>query len=249
MRWIQKPAETPAAIREYVEAQTPVGHGLDYDTFGSTGAPGGGSRGGQLCGELVAQQHGLCAYTGAGIDERLGEHEAENLAFRAHNEHLKPRSVCKAEMLAAGRVWGEEVGEDMDPRNIVAALLVSGTPGTKVNHRELFGAAKRKNDTVPIWPTHADCETRFLFDENGGVHPRNRGDDAARQTIELLGLDHYSLETWRREAIAGFFDGVAEAELPVLAALLRVPVAGSKLPEYSFAILQILQGKLPPPVV
>lgn len=248
MRWIQKPAEVPAAIREYLEAQTPVGHGLDYDTFSSTGAPGGGSRGGQLRQELVAQQHGLCAYTGVGIDERLGDHQAQNLAFRAHNEHLKPRSICRDEMIAAGRIPGEAVGEDMDPRNIVAVLFVSGAPATRVNHRELFGAAKRDNDPVPVWPTHANCEARFLFDENGGVHSRNSGDDDARQTIELLGLDHYSLETWRREAIAGFFDGMTEAELPVVVARLRAPPADSKLPEYSFAILQIAESKLPPSV-
>ena len=243
MRRIQKPAKAPAAIRDYLAVQTPVGHGLDYDTFSSTGAPGGGSRGGQLCRELVEQQHGLCVYTGVGIDGRLGGLAADKLAFRPHNEHLKPRSVCKAEMLAAKKVPGEEIGEDINPENIVAALLVSGARGAKVNHRELFGAAKRGNVAVPIWPTHADCEGRFLFDENGGVHPRNRHDDAARQTIELLSLDNYSLATWRREAIAGFLAGVPAADLPVLAGQLRTPAPNAKLPEYSFAILQVLLSR------
>ncbi|MFN4905972.1 MAG: hypothetical protein ACK5EO_09680 [Planctomycetota bacterium] len=77
MRHIHKPAIAPAAIREYLQNQTTVKQGLDYRTFSQTASPQGGSRGGQLCRELTVEQFGLCAYTGAGIDNRLGNaHDA-----------------------------------------------------------------------------------------------------------------------------------------------------------------------------
>ena len=55
MRWISKPDQPPPSIRDYLAAQATVGHGLDYEAFASTAAPGGGSRGGQLRRELTAE--------------------------------------------------------------------------------------------------------------------------------------------------------------------------------------------------
>jgi len=249
MRWIQKPPEPPVAIAEYLAAQAQVGHGLDYPTFSQTavpGIPGGGSRGAQLCRELTTQQHGLCAYTGAPIDHRIGELEDpdDKLAFRAHNEHLKPQSVCRAELEAAGRVYGVDLCEDMDPQNIVAALLVSGAGNGKVDENGLFGAAKRKNNPVSIYPTDPACETKFLYDENGGIHPRQLNDPDAQQVISILQLDHYTLETWRREAITGFVDDLPENELRTLRERIRNP-GTQPLPEYSFVLLQIIEAMLP----
>lgn len=251
MRWIRKPPEPPVAIAEYRVSQVPVGHGLDYPTFSQTAAPGGpgsGSRGAQLCRELITQQHGLFAYTGAPIDHRIGEVKDpdEQLAFRAHNEHLKPQSVCRAELEAAGGVYGVDLGEDMAPSNIVAALLVSGAGNGKIDEHGLFGAAKRKNDPVPVYPTDPACETKFLFDENGGIYARQQNDADAQQVISVLKLDHYTLETWRREAITGFVDDLPENELRTLRDRIRNPGA-QPLPEYSFVLLQIIEGKLPAP--
>ena len=251
MRWIRKPPEPPAAIAEYLAAQAPVGHGLDYPTFSGTGvpgAPGSGSRGGQLCRALIAQQHGLCAYTGAPIDHRIGKLKdpEEKLTFRAHNEHLKAQSQCRAELEAAGGAYGVNLGDDMAHGNIVAALLVSGAGNEKVDEHGLFGAAKRANDPLPFYPTDPVCETKFLFDENGGIHARQQNDVAARQVIGLLKLDHYTLETWRREAIAGFVDDLPEIELRILSERIRNP-GGQPLPEFSFVLLQIIEARLPSP--
>jgi hypothetical protein len=245
MRRISKPVEAPPAIRDYLAAQATVGHGMDYPTFASTGAPGGGSRGGQLCRELVAEQYGLCAYTGAGIDERLGIASTPHpsLRFGAHNEHLKSQSMCKGEMTAAGRTYGEDVGEDMDHRNIVAALLVSGM-GKRVRRDLLFGASHREDGPVPIVPTHADCDDRFAFDPGGGIAPATPGDQAAVDTIAVLNLGHETLTSWRAQAIAAFIEGIENrTDAERIVAMTTNPNNG-RLPEYCFAIRQVLQGLL-----
>lgn len=245
MRWINKSAEPPPALRYYVAAQIPVGHGLDYGTFASTGAPGGGSRGGQLCRELTAEQCGLCAYTGAGIDSRLGalNDPQAKLKFSAHNEHLKPQSVCKHELEDAGRTYGVDLGEDMDHPNIVAALLVSGD-GRKVAKDLLFGASHRENDPVPVVPTDGNCEKRFAFDLIGGINPTIPGDNAAEETIAVLNLRHETLTGWRAQAIAVFIEGIEDrADAERIVAGTTTPESGW-LPEYSFAIRQVVQRLL-----
>lgn len=247
MRHIQKTAPEPVAIREYVQAQTTVGHGLDYKTFSQTASPRGGSRGGELCKELVAQQFGLCAYTGAGIDGRLGalSDPGKRLKFKAHNEHLKPQSRCKAEVEAAGKVYGEVVGDDMDHRNIVAALMVAGAGGnTKVDKAELFGAAHRENDPVPVLPTDPSCESRFECDAEGEISAADPADADATGTIEVLNLNHATLTGWRETAIDVFTEAIASREDAELVIQKTTFPENGRLPEYCFAIRQAAQSLL-----
>lgn len=242
MRWIEK-TETPPAIRDYLAAQAPVGHGLDYETFASTGSPLGGTRGGQLRGELIREQHGLCAYTGAGIDQRIGDlaEPAKRLKFSPHNEHLKPQSECRRELRAAGKTCGAEVGEDLSHTNIVAALLVSG--GGKARLDDLFGASYRRNQALPVWPTHPDCELRFVFDGQGRIEAAATDDDAIN-TIAVLNLNHETLRGWREQAITAFIEGIqSRADAGKLLEKMKTPVNG-RLPEYCFAIGQVVERML-----
>lgn len=246
MRHIAKPAQEPVAIREYIAAQTPVGHGLDYPTFASTRSPNPPhrTRGGELCQELVAQQFGLCAYTGAGIDERLGSlsDPAKRLKFKAHNEHLKPQSKCKEEIEGQGKVYGTVVAEDMEHRNIVGALLVEGAGGkTKVNKADLFGAAHRENDRVPVLPTDPTCESRFNFAPDGSATSATASDADAEETIRVLNLGHATLVGWRRAAIDTFTEIItSRADAEQIIQRTTTPHDG-KLPEYCFAIRQVAQ--------
>ncbi len=244
MRYIAKPAEEPVAIRDYVAAQTPVGHGLDYKTFSQTASPRGGSRGGELCLELVAQQYGLCAYTGAGIDERQGNlsDSAKRLRFKAHNEHLKPQSKCKEAMEAQGHVYGTVVAEDMDHRNIVAALMVEGAGGkTRVSKPDLFGAAHRGNDRVPVLPTDPICESRFNFAPDGSTTAASAADTDAEEAIRVLNLGHGTLTGWRKTAIDTFTEVItSRADAELIIERTTIPQNG-KLPEYCFAIRQVAQ--------
>jgi hypothetical protein len=244
MRCIIKSGDTPSSIRDYLVAQQAVGHGFSYRTFSQTSIPGrGGTRGHQLCEQLTAEQFGLCAYTGAGIDKRLGTAPApgKNLKFSAHNEHLKPQSFCKQELIAAGKTVDEDLGEDMDPKNIVAALLVSGDGKTKIAPEDRFGAAHRENDPVPVKPTDPDCEGRFRFDGLGRVEAADPTDADAEQTIRVLNLTHGTLTGWREQAIHLFIEAIGSREdAELIIQKTTVPEDG-RLPEYCFAIRQVVQ--------
>ena len=182
--------------------------------------------------ELIAEQFGLCAYTGAPLDERLAGLPDDNLAFQAHVEHIKPRSVCQAELEARGKVYGCELCEDMDHHNLVAALEVKRKPPAK---GEVFGAAAHKNQLLPVTPVQPNCESRFQFDDNGGI----MGVDAdATLTIELLKLDHTTLAGWRRGAVTAFFppgEPLTREEVVRRINILSEPSHG-KLAEFSFCI-------------
>jgi hypothetical protein len=223
MRYIEKSDLPPDSIREWLEVQLPVGLNLDYGSFNDKP---------RLRSELIAEQFGLCAYTGAPIDERLeGYRELEkNLAFQPHIEHVKPRSVCQAELEARGGVYGCQVCEDLDHRNLVAALEVRRNPPSRA---EIFGAAAHGNEILPVTPTQRDCEERFHFDEQGGIGGL---DGEAKQTIRLLKLEHATLAAWRRGAIAGFFSAderLTREEIEQRVQVLTIPFNG-KLPEFSW---------------
>ena len=83
MRFIQKSAEPPDSIREWRQVQERVGVNLDYDSF---------TRKPQLHTELVNEQFGLCPYTGAPVDDRLGGYQGKvaNLSFQPHISTLSP---------------------------------------------------------------------------------------------------------------------------------------------------------------
>lgn len=223
MKYIAKTPEPPKSIREWVEVQVPVGLNLDYPSF--TRVPA-------LRQELTEEQHGLCPYTGAAIDDRLPEDPDESLAFQSHIDHVKPRSLCQAELEARGGVYGRQLCEDMDHRNLVAALEVKGK---RRNTSELFGAAARENAVLPVNPLAPDCEERFVFDSNGGI----RGvDHDATTAIELLKLDHATLTGWRRSALDTFFpfdQDLTREDIQDIADAMSRPVEG-RLPAFSFCI-------------
>lgn len=231
MRWIDKSGPPPPALAEYLANQIPTGVNLDYESF---------TRKPQLRRELTAQQFGLCAFTGAAIDERMGQLNEEGklvsaagvpLKILVHNAHVKPQETCKQEQ-DAQFLPGALIGEDMDHRNIVAALLVEGA------EEEQFGGAAQGNDLLPVKPTDAGCEARFDFKADGTV----AGMDAdAQTTVDVLDLDHRTLRGWRRVAIEVFVDPEkieTTADLDAVIAAMDTP-QGGKLPAYCFAIKQI----------
>ncbi len=223
MRRIEKPVEPPASIREWLAVQLPVGLNLDYGSFNDKPA---------LRQELIQEQFGLCAYTGTPIDERLMGYRDNNFVFQAHIEHVKPRSVCRAELERRGGHYGRDLCEDMDHRNLVAALEVRRNPPAR---SEIFGAAAHENEILPVTPLQVGCEERFQFDDNGGIHGL---DEPARATIGLLKLDYPTLIGWRRGAIAGFFPVdlvLTREEIEGLIQRLAQPANG-KLWEFSFCI-------------
>lgn len=233
MRHIPKTVE-PSSISQWKMAQAsicpPVGR--SYESF---------SRKKQLRGELVAEQHGLCAYTGAPIDDRIGDLQNPVLKFKAHIEHIKPQAVCKQEMDARGEKYDETFGEDTDFRNLVAALEVQGN-SVKVSAKsktEIFGASAHGDELLPVTPVQLNCERRFVYQIDGTVAGK---DSDSRETIERLKLNHPTLQEWRRGAIQAFLPDngpPSRSELQQLINRLSVPVNG-RLTEYSFCIVSYL---------
>lgn len=191
MRFLDKPDRPPEAIRAFLAENLDLAVNLDYRH-----AP---LRKSGLLAELVCAQGGLCAYTGVAIDERLSHRQSagsqDGLRYFAHNEHVKPQSWCRQELVDRGLEPGRDLGEDMDHRNIVAAL---GVGGSSESTREIFGAAARPPNTLlPVLPTQPDCESRFRYLADGRIAGRDR--DGAT-TIAMLRLDHATLEGWRSSA-------------------------------------------------
>ena len=223
MRHIVKLVDPPQPIRDWLAVQLPVGLNLNYPNFNDKPA---------LRRELIAEQFGLCAYTGTPIDERLGGYHDANYVFQAHNEHVKPRKVCEDELVARGGVYGRDLCEDMDHRNLVAALEVRRQPPAR---SEIFGAAAYGDRMLPVTPLQSGCEERFRYDANGAI---DGVDQHASETVQVLNLSHETLSGWRRGAIAGFFPNDLEltrAELEQLIDQLDQPTNG-RLPEFSFCI-------------
>lgn len=236
MRYLPKATAPPPALAAFLAVQLPLGLNFDYEH--------GFTRKRELREELIAEQYGLCGYTGVALDDRLtkrqqtaAEQPPPTPKFQAHIEHLKPQSVCRAELVARGQVPGSHPGEDMDHRNMIAALLVSGAKG------EQFGAACRGATQLPVWPTHPDCEARFTHTFDGRVSGR---DADAQTTVNVLRLNHPTLKSWRQAAIEGFFPpelNFTRAELEALVVRFSQPEQG-RLREFCFVLKSAAESLL-----
>lgn len=125
---------------------------------------------------LMLEQGSICCY----CERRLETDDS-------HIEHLIPRDI---EPLKA-----------LDFENLLCSCqkdLESGEP----RH---CGNAKGKN-LLPITPLNSDCETRFIFAEDGQILPVQEDDQEAQITIDILQLNLPKLRALRREAIAVFLD-------------------------------------------
>lgn len=235
MRWIAKPDRPPEAIRVFLAENLPTGVNLAYKN--------GPLKTTELLQELVAAQGGLCAYTGVAIDSRLRHRLAagaeDGLRYFAHNEHMKPQSLCRQELLDQGLEPGRDLGEDVDHRNIVAAL---GVNGSRKRSREIFGATARPPNTLlPILPTQPDCESRFRYLADGRVEGRDRDGET---TISRLRLDHATLAGWRSSAWDVFSELYLTAADAAQATRLRramTEVEENEMLEFGFVLESILQ--------
>jgi uncharacterized protein (TIGR02646 family) len=166
---------------------------------------------------LIAEQRGLCAYTGIGID-----------ASHAHIEHLLPQAHC------------QRGNQDVEYRNMVACYPGPG------NAYVPFGALWKADwpslaeRHLFVSPRSADCEARFIFSIRGRISV-SENDVAAKETVKRLGLDSKRLGDLREEAIAAT---LYPLDLPSarkrLAGLSQAEAAGGRLEPFCFALKQAL---------
>lgn len=235
MRWIQKQEQPPPSIATFLEANLPLKVNLDYaDGFG---------RKAQLCKELLAEQYFLCAYTGVPLHEDwLGQKQTgSGLLFRPHNEHIKTQQRCKQDLCDQGKVPGCDLGEDMDHRNIIAAIEVKCDDKTRESER--FGPVVRKTQEIPLPPTDPACERAYRYFEEGTIRGVNA---AAAATINDLRLQHRTLDSWRRGAIdekLPLLERTPPDELRRIIVEMTTPENG-KLPDFAFVIAQLAREYL-----
>lgn len=222
----------PPCLREFIDAQLaiePEPVNLTYRDFPGKAA---------LRETLTREQYGLCGYTGAPVDQRIAniQHAVAGLNFGSHIEHLKCQQICRDEVVRRGEEYGRVVGDDLDYRNMIAALAVRGA---EVEH---FGAVAKATRVLPVLPTHNDCEVRFVFREGdgsvGGL------DEPARTSIDVLKLNHDTLKGWRLSALSTWLDPlVVQTREDVMNVLRAVTTPNSEgLPEYAFVIESVAKG-------
>ena len=129
---------------------------------------------------LLAEQGHLCCYTGIRIT-----------LDQSHIEHFKPQSESRN-----SRSNAIEDYDDTSYTNMFAAY-----PRDDLEKDYTFGAKKRGNQLLPISPLDFNCEQRFRFTLFGKVEPASASDTEARVTIDILALDHESLNDMRKQAI------------------------------------------------
>jgi len=125
---------------------------------------------------LLREQGYLCAYTMLRLED-VGD---------CHIEHVQPQNAAPA--------------LDLDYANMAACFPWNGGD---TSHG--YGAPVKAGQVVVfngnfVSPHSNNCENRFVYDADGGVRACD-GDNAARQTIEILELDHSTLAELRRSAI------------------------------------------------
>ena len=129
---------------------------------------------------LLREQGWLCAYTGRRIDTDT-----------CHIEHLKAQTHCSP-------------GETVSYSNMVACY-----PSPNPERRTPYGAEQKGSWPHPseqslfVSPLNQTCEERFVFNLRGHIREQEDNDEAAKTTIEKIGLDHRELVAFRRAAIQG----------------------------------------------
>jgi len=233
MRRIMK-NQTPECLQRFIDVQLkiePKPVNLTYACFPYKR---------DLLAVLTSEQFGLCGYTGAPVDERISslKGSVEQTVFSSHIEHLKSQRACKQELVNSGCEYGRDLSEDLDYFNMIAALEVRGI------ENEHFGAVKKKDIFLPVLPTQDQCNKLFRFRAvDGGVEGLS---DEAKQTIDILQLDHDTLKGWRKAAVEAWFDLEVikdRDDFEKLAQAMEKPVDG-KLPEYAFVIGSIARESL-----
>ena len=233
MKRIEK-GGTPQCLQDFIDAQLgiepePVNLSYAYIRDKPT-----------LLAILTSEQQGLCGYTGAAVDDRIPNLQVRNsdVRFSNHIEHLKCQQTCRGEVAARGEEYGRVIGDDLEYRNMIAALEVRGA-GV-----EQFGAVKKANRLLPVLPIHEGCFDCFAFYEgDGGVEGLNAN---ARTSVEVLSLDHDTLKGWRLSAITAWLDpDVVTTNEDLDNVLLAVSEAvDDRLPEFAFVIESIVRRYL-----
>ncbi len=174
---------------------------------------------------LVAEQGGLCAYTGRRIDEAS-----------CHIEHPKPQVHCMK-------------GEDVSFANMLACVPAPNAPGLPYGAHKKGSWPNTTEEALFVSPLRPGCEERFSFPLNGEIKASAPTDAAATETIARLGLNHKLMQQFRKAAIEATLEirGRGHASLDLHRARVRLnglkaaEQNRSSLEPFCFVLKQALQ--------
>ena len=130
---------------------------------------------------LVSEQGGICCYCGKRIFPD----------YHSIIEHLYPKGLKQYSHL------------QLEYTNLLCSCdggESDRTGKTKAEKRNFpsFCDDKKNNRVLSVTPLDVTCEEQFSYDEEGHIYGET---DAARETIEILGLDCSTLTNLRKAAI------------------------------------------------
>lgn len=233
MRRIIK-SQTPECLQKFIDEQLSIEPKPVNVTYGCF------PKKSELLAILTAEQFGLCGYTGAPVDERISslKSPSRQATFRSHIEHLKSQATCRRELTESGGEYGRDPCDDLNYMNMIAALEVQGAES------EHFGAVKKRDRALPVLPIQEKCDECFKFREvDGGIEGLT---EAAKQSIDVLQLDHDTLKGWRKSAIDAWLDTEViqtREDFEKIVQAMESPVEG-KLPEFAFVMAAIAREYL-----
>ncbi len=177
---------------------------------------------------LVAEQRGLCAYTGRAINETS-----------CHIEHPKPQLHCLN-------------GEDVSYRNMLGCVPAPNAPALPYGAHRKGSWPNAAQEELFVSPLRPGCGGRFSFNLRGEIRSTDQADDAAAETIRRLALDNASLTQLRKAAIDGTLEVRGRGPAALGATSARRRIAGLKAAErgngqlepFSFVLVQALEQHL-----
>jgi uncharacterized protein (TIGR02646 family) len=125
---------------------------------------------------LMKEQGHICCY----CERRLYENDS-------HIEHWVPQAESEPGAL--------------DFANMLCSCQQNLDKGTPLHCGNLKG-----DHLIPVSPFDPDCATRFIFTVEGEILAAQPQDQAAQDTIKLLGLDISTLNAMRARVIEPFLD-------------------------------------------
>lgn len=190
---------------------------------------------------LLEEQGHICCYCGKGITREIKRVGVDPKGIKrtiSHIEHLKPRTHFPSQALVYENLLASCMGErEIDP------------PHPYENCGNLKG--DWYDTTLMVSPLDPDCASYFRYTGAGEIlHTEDPGKkDAAKTTIDKLGLHISKLQGMRRGAIDGALTGIeqlTDQDIQQLIDVYSSPDSDGQLIPFCAAIIYILSSYLSP---
>lgn len=163
---------------------------------------------------LLQEQGYLCCY----CEMRIARQNS-------HIEHVNPQESCPEFSL--------------DYFNLLASCQGENTPPHK---KPIHCGQKKGNELLKVSPLDPNCTEFFRYTEAGEIlSAQNRDEEAAKNTIDILGLNIDKLKRLRKSAIDGLdINGLTKVEVQQFIQGIRQLDANGQHDEFFSAILYVL---------